>query len=651
MDASAPQRTIERAPKPSVRPPSTAPKPVPPAEPPKPKRRRISRARYVVDALVLTIVIAAWVVYLFLTDTAWISGQATRVLARLSGGHVRLLSATVSLTDGLHLFGVEVTPPSADSNDPRLSDPRLSDPRLSDPWLSDPVPPIFTAVDLHLTLDLPALLEGRLRIGNIVATNPVVNLISDDRTGEINWQRLRPVRSSGRRSGRAPTIRLRNGALRLYRRTEGSTRLLEHFQLDAVAAPRSEGRGYSIRWESASRPGAIGRAEFDPVGRTFRTAGDALPALSFDAAATALALPPAVHRWLDVLGLAGTIRPVNVSVDRQATDPLAVELAVDRARMSIPLDAAETDVPPDERFLRLRDVSGRLRLTGSTIHVDLDGEFDPPRMRLRPPDMLPSRFNLQGQLEVDLTKTPELNDVGFDLKLTATDVPIPERGPDAPWAARRFVQRWPRLHRGFRIYDPHGTCDLFADLSKAPGRGEHIVVREVTLSAHGTAMASYQYFPYRLTDLSGSVTFRPDGVFLRDLAGYHQGDFVRINGRLTSSRWYAGVTLDIEGTNVRLTSDLRDALIAKYQVFWHRFNPQGRADIHVRLARDPGSPETERKGWTTEIDVDFLDGAARYEGFPYPLAPLTGRISITPDRIVVENLRAASGSTTGLVET
>ena len=501
-----------------------------------------------------------------------------------------------------------MTPPSADSSDPRLADPE---------------PPIFTAVELHLTLDLPALLEGRLRIASIIATNPVVNLITDDRTGETNWQRLRPVHSSSRRSGRPPTLHLRDGALRLHRRTESSTQLLEHFQLDAVAVPRSEGRGYSIRWESASRPGAIGRAEFDPIARTFRATGDALPAVSFGVAATALALPPAVHRWLDVLGLAGTIRPVTVSVDREGADSLAVELVVDRACMSIPLDAAEANVPPDERFLRLRDVSGRLRLTGSTIHVDLDGEFDPPRMRMRPPDALPSRFRLQGQLEVDLTKTPELNDVGFELKLTATDVPIPERGPNAPSAARRFVQRWPRLHRGFRMYDPHGTCDLFADLSRAPGRGEGIVVREVTLSAQGTAMASYEYFPYRLTDLNGSVTFRPDGVFIRDLTGVHQGDFVRINGQLTSARWYSGVKLDIEATNVRLTADLRDALIPKYQVFWRRFNPQGRADIHVRLARDQGSPETERKRWSTEIDVDFLDGAARYEGFPYPLAPLT----------------------------
>ncbi len=74
------------------------------------------------------------------------------------------------------------------------------------------------------------------------------------------------------------------------------------------------------------------------------------------------------------------------------------------------------------------------------------------------------------------------------------------------------------------------------------------------------------------------------------------------------------------------------------RAFFRDYDPRGKADVVVRVGSD------ERGELSVEGYVEPLGGQATSDEFPYTWHDLTGRVSFSPDRIRVENLRGRHGS-------
>ncbi len=137
-------------------------------------------------------------------------------------------------------------------------------------------------------------------------------------------------------------------------------------------------------------------------------------------------------------------------------------------------------------------------------------------------------------------------------------------------------------------------------------------------------------FPLPLEHGSGTVRLRGRALLLQevrasipDTAG---GGDVTLEGRITFPRGAATRTsLDIRGRRVAFRADLRDALAALLRdegALYDRLAPSGSADVHVRVR-----PRDELPGGF-DVEIQPRGAAMRWEGFPYALTDLQGRIEV-----------------------
>jgi len=579
----------------------------------------------VVGVLVLLLLGVGWFAYSRATDEQRICAQAERMLRRLTGGDVHIGEASFSLFDGLHLQRMTVAVPMAHGEETLPEGETL-----------------FTAGDVYLKLDPFSLLAGRLRVPEIVATDTVVNLVTDETTGDANWKRLRSEPRPQTGSVHRPEVRLRRARVRVSGVLDGERRLHGEIPLDVRATPAQDRPGvYEVAWRTRTVDRESGRLILDQKRLTVHTKSGGLPTFTIDAAAAAVAVPPELQRRLDELGLTGNIRPTHVALDRENRN--AVRLDLSSAALSIPLDVEEAKAAPEDRFVRLSDVHGVIEFSGDALRAELEGALDLPSAQPPSADTPPTRFRLEGQLLGDFRSARDIADLGFEVTASITGLRLPNAGPDGSPAERRFVERWWRVKRFFELYDPHGIVDVSAQFERPPGRESDVKLGEAIITSRG-ADASYAKFPYRVSGLTGSVVFGPDGIQLRELYGDHDGGWVRVNGWVAEFGRYSAVRLDIGGASIAFDEELRSALKPRFQEIWDRFNVTGRADVHVRLSRDQGSEEEGHKPWSPDIDVDFRNASARYEKFDYPLEALTGRLEITGEKMVLTDVRARRGS-------
>src|SRR5436190_5212862 len=81
---------------------------------------RISPVRRWGMCCVLVLLVGVILTYWYLTEAKRVRGMAERYLARLTGGHVQVRSATLSIFEGLRLDGVSVRVDNNDGPDSQL---------------------------------------------------------------------------------------------------------------------------------------------------------------------------------------------------------------------------------------------------------------------------------------------------------------------------------------------------------------------------------------------------------------------------------------------------------------------------------------------------------------------------------------------------
>ncbi len=580
-------------------------------------RKAYSRARVWAGILAVLAFPAAWLLYGTMTDPERMRRRCEAYLGRFIDGEVTVENATFGFFTGIHLDGVRVTESSATSS------------------ASSADHPFFYCRNLLLKHDPLAMLVGKLSVEEVVAINPLCNLVRASASGDYNISRIFRGSSPGGRvkKPRLPVVRLRNASLIIARETEGKRRDVDRITLSVVATPESEtARSYSVAWKRGGPEPVEGRSRFNLRTLSFKDLKGGLPWLSLETGMLVVATQIAdADRWFGLLGLTGQIKAEDYDLSLRAGPGERGRLTVRLrdASLSIPIDEAEQSLPRAERYLRFDDVEGTVELSQTRAEVQFGGTFHGAPCRV------------VARLTGDIDPQADLEDVAVSATITCEDFTLPLVGTGASPAAVRFVRRWRPLRSFYNDFDPHGRVALEITVTKAAGTGQPVrLERGVMTVLH--ADGSYRKFPYRVGDITGSVQVTPEGIYLRELAGNHEGAPIVVNGWLAEARWYSASELHITGRGVTLDADLHSALNERYRKLWDTFALAGSADITVEMGRGPGTAEKPQP-YTTAIKAELTSARARFAGFPYPVEDLSGGVAVSGDRLTVTRLTGRNG--------
>jgi len=183
-----------------------------------------------------------------------------------------------------------------------------------------------------------------------------------------------------------------------------------------------------------------------------------------------------------------------------------------------------------------------------------------------------------------------------------------------------------------RDFQPRGKFDLAVDVRRD---GEGTVDYEGTLRLEDISIR-YSGLPYRLSRVSGQIRLEPGRGELDGLVGHHGTSVVRVDGFLTGLRGGQEYEVQLrvpQGETIALDEDLREALPARFARVWDAIDPAGSATGAVRI---------DSSGVTVHANLHG-DASMSYEGFPYPLENVRGRLIISGDTVRIESLRGSRG--------
>jgi hypothetical protein len=150
------------------------------------------------------------------------------------------------------------------------------------------------------------------------------------------------------------------------------------------------------------------------------------------------------------------------------------------------------------------------------------------------------------------------------------------------------------------------------------------------------ASASPKAFPYAMTDISGTVRITREFAELGDLRARHGGTKLTLGGKLGLAGDGA-VELAAAATAIEFDKDLYAALDEDLRRVWRSLSPQGQADLNLKLSRSSGKSDYLLELSPTGMKV-------KYEGFPYRLDGVTGKVVATPRSVELKELSGVRGS-------
>lgn len=595
-------------------------------------------------------------------DPERVRSMAESFLQGLTKGEVSVGGASFSWWDGIRIFDVTVAEASRETDGTGVAYPPLTS------------EPFFSCREIELAHDPWALMAGRLVIRSVVAKEPTC-LIVRNVGGEVtNLAGLFRPSSETVVSERMPQpiLELRDARIKVVVRDDAESRVVEDLRLTIRALPSDKGSpSYDIVWHGGGDRVASGRSRFDVASGRFSNVSGGLPWLSVEAVMVAVnATSSQAETRSDLLGQlsrlqtasTGVGRPWNSETSRglkpsarnrergnalwldglvrvsdydltfgwQSDERQSVTIELDGASLSIPVDESEQRLASGERYLRFREVSGEVKIEGRGMRATFGAGFHGSRCRVE------ADFRQSG----DTLRS--LDDVAFEVRLQVTGLRLPERGSNAPPDQDRFVQRWDRLSRVYRSYDPHGLVDLEVVAGKEGGPDGKLTLLRMKLSARGCD-ASFRLFPYRVSELHGSIELDPSGILIRDLAGRHGDGVVEVNGWVEKPKKSAAAKLHVRGTGIPVDGALLAAIPHRFGEVAEKFRIAGRFDTDVLLERGR-SADDDPLPWQPHMAIAANGLTACYEDFPYALTAFAGDIVIEPGQVQLDDVKATSGA-------
>lgn len=201
------------------------------------------------------------------------------------------------------------------------------------------------------------------------------------------------------------------------------------------------------------------------------------------------------------------------------------------------------------------------------------------------------------------------------------------------------------------VFKPRGRVDLRADISRAAGgpvgASASVQLRDVS--------ALYRHFKYPLKNLTGSLNLQGRRLTV-DVRGPIGDKPARLHGTVDDPGPDALVDLAIDAESLPIDAAFLDALPPDVRRWVDKFKPSGSAETHARILRSPlAGPQTppgskvgrfKPEGLlgvhaTANLDADRCE--ITWEGLPFPVRHLGGRLELHPDHQVFKDMTGRNG--------
>lgn len=456
-----------------------------------------------------------------------------------------------------------------------IADPELRNDRQG---LADAAAQFLKADELRVRLDWGALLRGRLDLERVVLVRPVIR-VSQDKSLELNIKEVVEHLAKGGARGsmitRLPEVRVYGASIEFGEHQAGppatyteltSVRVSGTVRADPASPSRyvvdfseerPDGPGVSVSSNpllGAKRPG-LGSALTSPK---MKVGGwlEMNPA-SADLTLTNVDLNELGRRqaptWFnDVWGdlrLAGEIPTIQFGYD--GTRGLRMSFDVVGLTMNIPipvepdLDAKGDPVPGargERRLMAMRDVTGRISLSGVAVEAELNGSIEdfPLTVRLRS----------EGR-EINSALSCDLESRGFLVSKRPMLLPF------APPFVRLLFQRL-----GGPTMEAEGVVKLRREAALPDGSTGPIRVAGTLKFKNGSA--AHELFAYPISQLSGVVEFDDSKVELLNIKGSNpNGAKLLASGVISPPNETAAAKVDVTVVDIPVDGLFREALPAE----------------------------------------------------------------------------------------
>jgi hypothetical protein len=228
-----------------------------------------------------------------------------------------------------------------------------------------------------------------------------------------------------------------------------------------------------------------------------------------------------------------------------------------------------------------------------------------------------------------------------NVDISGDDVPLDEKLLAALTPRGQETTKYERLARSFK---PTGLGSFHAYVRRDGTSRRY--ANQYVIHFHHAALR-YQQFDYPLENVAGWLDIQPDHWEFHDFSGTHNGGEFRTYGRSIPTPQGDAVAMSIQGVNILLNEELKNALDQELRKTWMQFEPTGRIDFTGRIDIPPGPAPVRDQPGGAKPDIDLTITARgcsiHPDFFKYELRELSGMVRYAKRWVQLHGLTARHG--------
>jgi hypothetical protein len=192
----------------------------------------------------------------------------------------------------------------------------------------------------------------------------------------------------------------------------------------------------------------------------------------------------------------------------------------------------------------------------------------------------------------------------------------------------------------WREFQPRGLVDLALLVRARAGEDRRF---GLTVNCQDVAMNYFQ-FPYPLEHVRGTLVWEGSKITV-DMRTVVGRAWLTGQGTIENPGLDAVVKLDFRSPAMPIDETLMKALPPDARIVVDQFHPVGTVRGVTEVRRRPPTSPGLRDNVAITVKLDLNEGCAmRWDGLPYPISDLTGRLELYPDHWVFKNMRGRNGT-------
>ncbi|MFQ6035204.1 MAG: hypothetical protein ACE5NM_05075 [Sedimentisphaerales bacterium] len=143
--------------------------------------------------------------------------------------------------------------------------------------------------------------------------------------------------------------------------------------------------------------------------------------------------------------------------------------------------------------------------------------------------------------------------------------------------------------------------------------------------------------PLVISDVSAKVILTPDSTSIKSFTGRYDQSLVSLAGGIwhTDKEQPSRYHLSLNAEQIQLSDDLFGLLPTPVGKMISKWQPKGKINLSAHLNKAAGKDQLDY-----QITVDCLGDSVNFKQFAYPLRDITGRLTITNNKVKLQNITA-----------